>query len=57
MADETRTAAETVIDEVGLVRAGVLAPPAWTTVPLDRAADAHRALEAGGVRGRILLVP
>lgn len=27
------------------------------TLPLDRAADAHRRLEAGGVRGRLVLVP
>ncbi len=30
-------------------------PPAWTTLPLARAADAHRLLGAGGVRGRVLL--
>jgi NADPH:quinone reductase-like Zn-dependent oxidoreductase len=25
------------------------------TYPMERAADAHRALEAGGVRGRLVL--
>ncbi|MFC4998223.1 NADP-dependent oxidoreductase [Dactylosporangium cerinum] len=27
------------------------------TLPLDRVADAHRALEAGGLRGRLVLLP
>jgi NADPH2:quinone reductase len=31
--------------------------PTYTTMPLDRAADAHALLEARGVAGRVLLVP
>jgi NADPH:quinone reductase-like Zn-dependent oxidoreductase len=30
-------------------------PIVHATVPMDRAADAHRQLEAGGVVGRLLL--
>jgi NADPH2:quinone reductase len=40
-----------------LVEQGKLAAPAITRFPLARAADAHRLFEAGGVRGRVLLVP
>jgi NADPH2:quinone reductase len=36
---------------------GELSPPAYETLPLSRAAEAHRRIEARGVRGRILLVP
>lgn len=36
---------------------GELAPPAYQAMPLSRAAEAHRLLEARGVKGRILLVP
>jgi len=38
-----------------LVELGKLPAPHVTTFPLARAADAHRLLEAGGVRGRVLL--
>ena len=38
-----------------LVEQGRLKAPEVTTFPLARAADAHRLLEAGGVRGRVLL--
>jgi NADPH2:quinone reductase len=41
----------------GRLARGELAPPAYQTLPLSRAAEAHRLLEARGVRGRILLVP
>jgi len=40
-----------------LVELGKLPAPNVTTFPLARAADAHRLFEAGGVRGRVLLVP
>jgi NADPH2:quinone reductase len=36
---------------------GALRPPRFETVPLEQAAEAHRRLEAGGVSGRLLLVP
>jgi NADPH2:quinone reductase len=36
---------------------GELAPPAYRTMPLSSAAEAHRLIEARGVPGRILLVP
>jgi NADPH2:quinone reductase len=41
---------------IGDVLALRVRPPEYTTLPLARAADAHRMLEAGGVRGRVLLV-
>lgn len=34
---------------------GKVKPPVTEVYPLDRAADAHRRLEAGGVRGKLLL--
>ena len=42
---------------VAALRAGDLRPPQYRTVPLPEAAQAHRLLEGGGVRGRLLLVP
>jgi len=36
---------------------GELAPPAYQTLPLSSAAEAHRLIEARGVTGRVLLVP
>jgi NADPH2:quinone reductase len=36
---------------------GIIRAPGYTTIALDRAADAHRLLEGGGVTGRVLLVP
>lgn len=42
---------------VDALRAGTLPVPAWRTLPLRDAAEAHRLLEAGGVTGRLLLVP
>jgi NADPH:quinone reductase len=46
-----------IADVVALVRAGALAAPAYQTFELDRAAEAHARLEAGGVKGRLLLIP
>lgn len=37
------------------VEAGVLTPRVATTYPAERAAEAHRVLEAGGTRGRVVL--
>lgn len=42
---------------VAALRGGDLRPPEYRTFPLHAAAAAHRLLEAGGVRGRLLLVP
>ncbi|MEU2023564.1 zinc-binding dehydrogenase [Streptomyces sp. NPDC016469] len=39
------------------VAAGQLPTRVHTVVPLDKAADAYRAMAEGGVRGRIVLVP
>jgi NADPH2:quinone reductase len=39
----------------GWLQARAIAVPEFTTIPLARAAHAHRLLEAGGLRGRVLL--
>ncbi len=44
-------------DVFSLMREGRLEPPASQSFSLADAADAHRLLERGGVRGRVLLVP
>lgn len=36
---------------------GKITPPPVTTYPLDRVADAHRALEGGATVGKLILVP
>jgi NADPH2:quinone reductase len=41
----------------GWLQARAIAVPEFTTMPLARAAHAHRLLEAGGLRGRVLLTP
>jgi NADPH:quinone reductase-like Zn-dependent oxidoreductase len=41
----------------GLVRKGVLVPRVARTLPLSRAAEAHRLVEQGGLRGRVVLTP
>ena len=38
-----------------LVRRGQLAPSIWRTLPLSEAAQAHRMIESGEVRGKIVL--
>lgn len=40
-----------------MLRAGAIRPEIGQIFPLDRAADAHRALEAGETRGSTLLLP
>jgi NADPH:quinone reductase-like Zn-dependent oxidoreductase len=40
-----------------LVQAGRVAPVVSDVLPLDAAAEAHRAVESGGVLGRIVLTP
>jgi NADPH2:quinone reductase len=52
--DELRSAMAAVC---GWLASGLLSPPQTTTRPLAQAADAHRLLEAGGFKGRVLLVP
>jgi NADPH2:quinone reductase len=44
-------------DLVRELAAGRLKPPAYECIPLAQAAEAHRLMEAGRVRGRLLLVP
>ncbi len=39
------------------VASGDLAPPPVTTFPLDRVADAHRAIESGRTVGKLVLIP
>ncbi len=39
----------------GLVEAGMLSPHVEEVFPLDRAADAHERIEAGHVRGKLVL--
>src|SRR5690606_33075194 len=41
----------------GWVDEGVLRPPAITTYPLSRVADAHRDLESGRTVGKLVLLP
>ncbi len=36
---------------------GILTLRVARTLPLDQAAEAHRLLESGGLRGRLVLVP
>lgn len=41
----------------GWLNEGAIKPPPVTTYPLDRVADAHRALESGTTVGKLILVP
>lgn len=46
------------LDEIAaLLREGSLAVRVAETLPLEAAAEAHRRLEAGGVRGKLVLIP
>lgn len=46
-----------ILDEIGpLIEAGRFSIPVAQTYPLEQIADAHRAGEAGGVRGKIVLL-
>jgi NADPH2:quinone reductase len=40
-----------------LITAGEVRPVVHTTISLDEAAKAHELVEAGGVVGKVLLVP
>jgi NADPH2:quinone reductase len=60
MFDYFRTAEERAagFDAVfGMVRSGAIRPEIGRTFPLEAAADAHRAMEAGETRGSTVLVP
>lgn len=46
-----------ITDLVDALRSGALRAPEHRTLPMRDAAQAHRLLEAGGVAGRLLLVP
>src|SRR5690606_41759674 len=48
---------ERLADLLKRAAAGELPARVHAVVPLDEVADAHRAMAAGGVRGRIVLVP
>jgi synaptic vesicle membrane protein VAT-1 len=41
----------------GWLASGAIKPPPVTTFPLDRVADAHKALESGTTVGKLVLVP
>ena len=53
---EEQSALRRAMDELlGHAACGALAPPSVTTFPLQRAADAHRALESGSTTGKLVL--
>lgn len=52
--DELRADMEEI---VAALRTGDISPPEHRVMPMSAAAVAHRLLEAGGVRGRLLLIP
>lgn len=54
---EAWSSPELLAELVALVEAGVIAVPRAVPYPLDEAAKAHEAMEAGGLRGRLVLVP
>ena len=54
---ETAPDAAVLADLLARTASGELAARVHAVLPLDRAADAHRALETGGVRGRYVLQP
>jgi NADPH2:quinone reductase len=45
-----------VVEALAQLKSRGMAVPTYQTAPISKAADAHRLLEAGGVKGRILLV-
>jgi NADPH:quinone reductase-like Zn-dependent oxidoreductase len=55
--DEHRMLTQAMTDLLGWAAAGEIRPPAVTTYPLDRVADAHRALESGETVGKLILLP
>ena len=55
---EERQILEDAMEQLlGWVREKKIAAPPVTTFPLDRAADAHKAIESGTTKGKLVLVP
>lgn len=48
---------EAMTDVLGWIEAGEIAPPAVTTFPLTKVADAHRHIESGTSTGKLILIP
>ncbi len=57
MFEEQWLLAEAMERLTGWLDDGSIKPPPVTTYPLDRVADAHRALEGGATVGKLVLVP
>lgn len=57
LAEKARIVADVRAGAWPMLADGRLRPVVHARLPLDRAADAHRALEAGDVFGKLLLVP
>jgi NADPH:quinone reductase-like Zn-dependent oxidoreductase len=55
--DEREILEDAMEQLLGWAREKKLTPPPVTTFPLDRAADAHRAIESGMTTGKLVLVP
>jgi NADPH:quinone reductase-like Zn-dependent oxidoreductase len=55
--EETTILAESMGRLLAWVDAGEIAPPPVESFPLDRVADAHRAIESGRTVGKLVLVP
>lgn len=55
--DEKALLARAMADLLGWAKEGRIRPPATTSFPLERVADAHRALEGGGTVGKLVLIP
>lgn len=53
--EEQSALARAMDDLLGHATSGALMPPQVTTFPLERAADAHRALESGTTTGKLVL--
>lgn len=55
--DEKHILEDAMEQLLGWVREKKIIPPPVTTFPLDRSADAHRAIESGTTKGKLVLVP
>lgn len=55
--DERHILEDAMEQLLGWVREKKIIAPPVTTFPLDRAADAHRAIESGTTKGKLVLVP
>ena len=54
--DEVEVLERAMSELLDAAAAGSIQPPELTTYPLDRVADAHRALESGSTTGKLVLV-